>query len=249
MTENVPQHGVHEHGVHEHGVHEHGAHEHGAHGHGAVANAGPRTAGEWWDELYGAREQVWSGAANAALVRLAADLRPGAALDLGCGEGADAVWLALRGWRVTAVDISAVALARAAAHAAQAGVAERIEWQRHDLAVSFPAGSFELVSAHFLHAPAELGMPRERVLRAAAAAVAPGGTLLIVGHADHPPWSQHHHEPADQLATPQEVLDGLDLATPQWRVRRVESVPRQATGPDGQRATLTDAVVMAERTG
>ena len=221
--------------------------DHG-HGPGAVTHAGPDAAAAWWDELYGARERVWSGAANAALVRLAPDLRPGTALDLGCGEGADAVWLAARGWQVTAVDISAVALARAAQHAAEAGVAERIRWQHHDLAVSFPAGRFDLVSAHFLHAPAELGMPREEVLRAAAAAVAPGGTLLVVGHADYPPWSQHRHDEHERLATPQEVLDGLDLAPGEWRVLRVETAPREASGPDGQAATLHDAVVMAERT-
>jgi SAM-dependent methyltransferase len=222
-------------------------HEHAGHGHGAVAHAGPDGAAAWWDELYGSRERVWSGAANAALVRLAADLTPGTALDLGCGEGGDAVWLAARGWQVTAVDISTVALARAAAHAVEAGVADRIDWQRHDLAVSFPAGSYDLVSAHFLHAPAELGMPRERVLLAAAAAVAPGGTLLVVGHADFPPWSEHDHH--ERLATAAEVLDGLALAPDRWRVQRVESAPRQATGPDGQGTVLNDAVVMAQRIG
>lgn len=99
------------------------------------------TGEEFWDGRYRENDRIWSGEANVALVREAADLAPGRALDLGCGEGGDAVWLARRGWRVTATDISGVALERAASHAADAGVGDRVEWQRHDFAHSFPAAS------------------------------------------------------------------------------------------------------------
>ncbi|MFJ5924736.1 FAD-dependent oxidoreductase [Kitasatospora sp. NPDC092948] len=152
---------------------------------------------EFWENRYGESEQIWSGRPNASLTREVADLAPGHALDLGCGEGGDAIWLAQQGWQVTAVDISQVALDRAAARAAVEGVADRISWQRTDLANAFPTGRYDLVSAQFLHSPAEF--PRERVLRHAADAVAPGGTLLIVSHAvapvrfNDPQNHQHEH--------------------------------------------------------
>lgn len=142
------------------------------------------SAEEYWDERYGGTERIWSGRPNVALVREVTGLAPGTALDLGCGEGGDAIWLAGQGWRVVGTDVSRRALERAAGHAERAGVADRVEWRRHDLAVDFPAGRFDLVSAHFLHSPVE--MPREEILRSAAAAVAPGGVLLVVGHAGWP---------------------------------------------------------------
>jgi 2-polyprenyl-3-methyl-5-hydroxy-6-metoxy-1,4-benzoquinol methylase len=155
---------------------------------------------DFWEDFYSG-ERLWSGNPNASLVDEVADLRPGTALDLGCGEGGDAIWLAAQGWSVTAADISQTALDIAARHAEEAGVTVR--WERHDLAVSQPAGSFDLVTTSFLHSKVEL--PRARILRAAAGAVAPGGTLLIIGHA---PSAEHQH--AD-LPGPDEVVAELDL--------------------------------------
>jgi SAM-dependent methyltransferase len=95
---------------------------------------GGATEGErFWEGHYRGRDQVFSGHANPVLVGVAGLLRPGAALDLGCGEGGDAIWLARHGWRVTAVDVAATALERAAEHARTAGVADRITFERHDL--------------------------------------------------------------------------------------------------------------------
>src|SRR5688500_13702544 len=148
--------------------------------HGVRMDSTCSEAEVFWERRYASREQVWSGRANARLAEVAGPLEPGRALDLGCGEGADAVWLAQRGWDVTAVDVSATALERGAAAAAAVGVADRVRFERHDLARSFPAGAFDLVSAQFLQSPVEL--PRGEVLRSAAAAVGECGLLLIVEH-------------------------------------------------------------------
>ncbi len=194
---------------------------------------------EFWEDFY--RDGRWSGKPNALLVEEVSDLAPGTALDLGCGEGGDAIWLASQGWGVSAVDVSATALARAAGHAAAAGVTETIDWERHDLAVSFPSGSFDLVSACYLHSPVQ--MPRERVLRSAAGAVAPGGTLLVVGHAGFTSRSQPDAE--IRFPTPQEVLDDLALPAGQWEVKRSDFVARPA--PDGEPARRTDNVLSLGR--
>ena len=170
----------------------------------------------FWNNRYGERDRIWSGRVNPILAREASTLTPGTALDLGCGEGADAIWLAAAGWQVTAVDVAETALARAREHATAAGVADRIVWEQHDLAKSFPAGSFDLVSAQFLHSPVE--MPRGEILRTAAAAIASGGSLLVVGHYGMPPGStppndtsqtdakhsgdEHHHAGAVDSAHP-----------------------------------------------
>jgi SAM-dependent methyltransferase len=200
------------------------------------------TEQELWDARYRESDQIFSGNPNTVLVREVDGMEPGRALDLGCGEGADAIWLARRGWHVTAVDISEVALERAARHAAD--VAERIDWQRHDLGTSFPEGSFDLVSAHFLHSPGD--MPRERILRTAAGAVAEGGVLLIVGHAGFPPW-EHDPPPGVHLPTPQEVLEDLDLPDGEWEVQVCEEHERVQTGPDGRPATRTDNTLRIRR--
>ncbi|MEW9550399.1 FAD-dependent oxidoreductase [Nonomuraea sp. NPDC050783] len=202
------------------------------------------TAAAFWDDRYGEQERIWSGQPNLALVREAGDLPAGRALDLGCGEGADAIWLATRGWRVTAADVSRVALARAAEEAARAGVADRVEWQRHDLAESFPEGSYDLVSASYLHSPVEL--PREEILRAAADAVAPGGVLLITGHRGWPSWME---EPPGEVTfpTPREVLDAVKLDEPAWEVLTCEEFVRERNAPDGTPGTHADYVIKARR--
>ncbi|MFF5114412.1 FAD-dependent oxidoreductase [Streptosporangium sp. NPDC000509] len=199
---------------------------------------------EFWDLRYRESDQIWSGNPNVVLVREITGVEPGSALDLGCGEGADAIWLARRGWRVTATDISGVALERAARHAASADVTGLVDWQRHDLGVSFPQGVFDLVSAHFLHSPGD--MPREKILRTAASAVAPGGTLLIVGHAGLPAW-EHNPHPDVHLPTPQEVLESLELPEGEWEVLLCEEHERIQNDPEGQPTTRTDNVLKVRR--
>lgn len=200
----------------------------------------------FWDERYSSAEQVWSGAPNAQLVAEASDVPPGRALDVGCGEGADSLWLAGRGWRVTGADLSPVALARAAAagHRAGADVAGRLMWQHADLVADPPPpASFDLVSVHFLQLPPE---PRSRALAGLSAAVAPGGTLLWVGH---DPSDLHHgigaHRPEGLMPTAADVAAGLDEDL--WSLDVVEVRPRAWTDPDGHPRTVHDAVLRARR--
>ncbi|WP_422746390.1 class I SAM-dependent methyltransferase [Mycobacterium sp. WMMD1722] len=179
---------------------------------------------EFWEGHYGAAERVWSGRVNARLAEIAENLTPGTALDVGCGEGADAIWLAQRGWRVVGVDVSPTALRRAAEDAAAAGVAERISFQRHDLTADIPAGRFDLVSAQFFHAPYE--WDREAILRRLAESVAAGGRLLVVDHASAPPGmaDDHHHD----FPSAHEVVEKLALDPACWERVRVEAVERDS---------------------
>ncbi|MFJ8886858.1 SAM-dependent methyltransferase [Streptomyces sp. NPDC102402] len=203
-----------------------------------------RTDAEMWDDRYRESDRIWSGNPNAALVREVDGLKPGRALDLGCGEGADAVWLARQGWKVTATDISRVALDRAAGHAADAGVTDGVDWQWHDLGVSFPEGEYDLVSAQFLHSMGDL--PRDEILRRAASAVSPGGVLLIVGHAGFPSWEHDH--PDVELPTTDEVLASLELPEGEWEVLVSAEHERVQNDPDGNPTTRTDNALKVRRT-
>jgi SAM-dependent methyltransferase len=212
----------------------------------------PAEVQEFWDGFYAERDQVWSGKVNPMMADIVGGWPPGSALDLGCGEGGDAIWLAERGWHVTAVDVSPLALERAAAQADRVGVSDRISFETHDLSASVPDGSFDLVSAQFLHSPVEL--PRGEILRRAAGLVAPGGALLVVGHAEPPPWARHHHaedEAVDgtrlSLPTSEQVVEDLALEPGEWSIERADTAERKATGPDGQVGTLVDSVVLARR--
>ncbi|MDQ0754424.1 bifunctional 2-polyprenyl-6-hydroxyphenol methylase/3-demethylubiquinol 3-O-methyltransferase UbiG [Arthrobacter sp. B3I4] len=202
----------------------------------------------FWDERYRQHSEhgsVWSGQPNAQLVVEVAGLMPGSALDVGAGEGADAVWLARRGWRVTAVDISSVALARAAAAVApDPETAARISWQHQDLTVSPPpAGTFDLVSAQYLHLPAP---ERDGVYHRLAASVAPGGTLLIVGH--HPSdleTSVRRPSAPGLLFTAEQAA--ADLDPDEWEIITCAARPRATTDSDDVQVTVRDAVLNARR--
>lgn len=195
----------------------------------------------FWNERYESRDALWSGNPNPHLVAEVAGLSPGTALDVGCGEGADAIWLAQHGWRATGVDISTVALRRAAAHAG----AEHVTWLRADLIGWDPAPHrYDLISAQYLHLPPE---PRTALFRALAAAVTPGGTLLIVGH--HP---SDMLSAANRPQLPDLFFTGDDIASlldpTEWRIARNAAPAREATGPDGSTVTIHDTVLRATRT-
>jgi SAM-dependent methyltransferase len=197
-----------------------------------------------WEERYGEREQVWSGRVNVQFADVVAELRPGRALDLGCGEGADAVWLAERGWDVVAVDISETALDRAGQAARARGVADRIEFVQQDLSDTFPDGKFDLVSAQFLHSIVRLDRPR--ILAQAAEAVRTGGLLIIVDHGSAPPWASkldHVHE----FPSAEEVIAGINLSADDFEDVRVDEVEREVTTPDGQVVPWMDNVIVLRR--
>jgi SAM-dependent methyltransferase len=200
----------------------------------------------FWDARYRSAHALWSGNPNRHLVAEAADLPAGRALDAGAGEGADAIWLARRGWQVTAVDISTVALERAAGHAAQAGdaVAQRIRWLREDfLEWQPPAGTYDLVTAQYLHVPAE---SRRTLFARLAAAVADGGTLLIVGH--------HPLDLETTMPRPRQpelffTGDDLekDLGGEGWEIITNAAAPHEATDPEGRPVVIHDAVFRMRR--
>lgn len=201
-------------------------------------------AKEHWEQHYGERDRVWSGRVNVRLAEIASTLPPGTALDLGCGEGGDAMWLAEHGWRVVAVDISEIALQRAAADASARGLGDRIDFQQHDLSESLPDGPFDLVSAHFLHSSVPLD--RTAIFTRAAQLVRRGGTLLIVDHNGPPPWaSKLHHD--HEFPSAGEVLGAMNLPDADWEQIRVGTAERDTTGPDGQPATLVDNVIVLRR--
>jgi SAM-dependent methyltransferase len=199
-----------------------------------------------WEERYRSHTTVWSGRPNPQLVAEASDLAPGAALDVGSGEGADVLWLASRGWQVTGVDFSTTALERAAAHADALGadVAGRVRWVHADLTTWAPAeGEFDLVSAQFMHLPPE---PRDALFVRLATAVAPGGTLLIVGHHPSDMQTTIHRPPMPEMFfTAEQVADSLDPA--RWEVLVADARPRPATDPECREITIRDAVLRARK--
>jgi SAM-dependent methyltransferase len=221
------------------------SHVHG-HDHDGDLSGEQELGADFWNERYASAPAIWSGRPNPQLVAEASRLSPGRALDVGAGEGADAIWLAEHGWTVTAVDISGVALARAAQHAQAAGddVAPRITFEERDFTAWAPdVGSFDLVSAQFIHVPPDR---RDGLNRALAAAVAPGGVLLIVGH--HPldlETGLRRPSRADLLFTAEDVVGVLDPA--EWEILATEARPRTAVGPDGADVPVHDAVLLARR--
>lgn len=193
---------------------------------------------------------------NQHLVTEVADLRPGLALDAGCGEGTEAIWLAEHDWQVTAADISPTALARAAQTAsADPTASSRLEWVHADLSTWEPLRRFDLVATHYAHpAIAQLAF-YERL----AGWVAPGGTLLIVGHLHHDHHEHghneaggevghHHHQqqpPPEASATADDIVAILDPAG--WEIITTKEVSRHVATRPGETVAIHDVVVRARR--
>lgn len=202
---------------------------------GSMSNA------QVWDERYGEAEQLFSGNPNGVLVAEVTGLQPGQALDVGCGEGGDARWLADQGWHVTAIDVSKVALERAAR---TVGEPANVSWTRADLTITVPpAGAFDLVSMHYFPLPHQSS---HSALRGLLAAVAPGGTLLIASHDLTGLSPDHFHgvDPADYYQ-PAEIAEHLDEA---WDVLVNETRARTNPVPEGPgSAHINDIVLRAQR--
>ncbi len=182
-----------------------------------------------WDERHRGGDFEGDGP-NPTLVAGTAGLKPGTALELASGSGTNAVWLARQGWLTTAVDWSPVGLANGKAKADAAGVT--VDWQERDLfAWTPPARAFDLVAIVYLHLPPE---ERGPVYAGAAAAVAPGGRLLIVGH-DRLHGAEGHGGPdPDRLFTADEIATAVQASDPTLVVARAEvvrRVPLPGTGP------------------
>ncbi|MFF0450739.1 class I SAM-dependent methyltransferase [Streptomyces sp. NPDC004609] len=199
----------------------------------------------FWDRVYAARPAAGNPQPNGRLTETITGLPPGDALDLGCGDGGDALWLARQGWQVTATDISAVAVERLAVLARSHGLGDRVTTVRADLHKSLPSGGFDLVCAHYLHTPFDLD--REAVLRSAAHTLRPGGRLLVVDHGSTAPWTWNQ-DPGIRYPSPREVAAGIGLAPETWTVERADAPRRIATGPDGSTAEVTDHVLLIRRT-
>jgi len=215
-----------------------------------MTNAMP-SAPEFWDGFYTTRTRSGHGPVNRTLIAETETLPPGDALDLGCGEGADAIWLAQQGWTVLGVDASGTALDRARTHAARRGVADRATFVQYDLGADFPAGLFDLVSVQFLHSPVAVPGEREEILRRAGEAVAPGGHLLIASHWRVPPWHPPMPDPGHPVnlavPSPEENRAALRLADVAWDTVRDELDAIEVTGPDGQPGTREDHVLHLRR--
>ncbi|OXM46470.1 SAM-dependent methyltransferase [Amycolatopsis thailandensis] len=186
---------------------------------------------EYWEEHW--RESGAASPPNPYLARELGELKPGTALDAGCGEGAEAIWLASRGWRVTAADISSAVLARAARRAGS----EHVTWVEADLGSWSPDTRFDLVTTHYAH-PA---MPQLEFYDRLADWVAPGGTLLIVGHL-HSHHGHGHASPAEASVTAAAITTRLDETD--WEVVTAEE-GRRIHGD--RQIPLEDVVVRATR--
>ncbi|KAA1419870.1 NAD(P)/FAD-dependent oxidoreductase [Mumia zhuanghuii] len=192
---------------------------------------------EFWETRYRAHGATGTVAPNTPLVETATGLAPGTALDAGSGHGSDAIWLAAQGWTVTALDVAPTALRRAGERALDVGddVAARITWSEADLTRWTTAERYDLVTSHYVHVEA----PYDELVSRLADAVAPGGTLLVVGHdTTHP--SHHGVDPREAAA----VLDPAE-----WEVLVAEVRERAATDQHGHAADLRDAVLRARRRG
>lgn len=191
-----------------------------------------------WDERYSTSELIWTGRANQFVEQHLADLAPGTAVDLGAGEGRNAVWLAQRGWTVTAVDFSSVGLDKARRLAAEHGVDIAVECA--DATTWAPDGEVDLVVLSYLQLPTA---QQRTVLERSASWLAPGGTLFVIAHdrsnVEHghggPPSTEVCYSVDDTVA----ALDGLDITTAEVAQRSVDT-------PDGPKTAL-DTLVIARR--
>ncbi len=183
-------------------------------------------------------------APNARLVEMTSHLTPGDALELGCGNGGDALWLAEHDWNVTALDISQRAVEQLTALAQKTRLTHRLVATQWDLDAGVPSGEFDLVNAHYLHAASHLD--RAAVFRAAAHALRPGGHLLVVDHGSIAPWSWNQ-DPSTHFPSSRELHREIALDPPEWELVRAEADQRIAAGPDGRKAEVTDHILMIRR--
>lgn len=219
----------------------------------------------FWEQRYAGQAAVWSGSVNATLASATRDLLPGRSLDLGCGEGGDVLWLAERGWRATGIDLSETAIGRARTCADELGLAAEFvaadlaDWAQPGELIDGGDAPYDLITASFLQSPVEL--PRERILRAALARLAPGGRLVLVSHAAPPPWAGPGHAAGEahsgdahehrlrgpHFITPADELAELGVLPGELEVLIAEVRQREVTDPQGSPALIDDSLVIVQR--
>lgn len=199
---------------------------------------------ESWEERYRSKPAVWSRLPNPPLVdEVEQIVEPGTALDVGCGEGADAIWLAQHGWLVTAVDLSATAIERAREHAEAAGVSQHATFTDDDLEDVITAHApWNLVTSQYTH-PEQGG---RWLVETLATAVAPGGMLLVVGHDPTDPHAASHPDLRDAAFTAADVASALDRD--RWEVSATVR-ERTTREPSGGERLWRDSVLLARRHG
>ncbi|MCT2178661.1 class I SAM-dependent methyltransferase [Brachybacterium muris] len=205
-----------------------------------------------WEQRYAGSDAVWSGRVNDSLAVALEGLPPGRALDLGCGEGADVVWLAERGWDALGIDLSPTAIERARRAAGECGLdrgaegAGRAHFEQGDLDRWIPrADAYDLVTASFLHA--RDAQARIAVLRRAADGIAVGGRLVVLSHAAPPPWATALHEHRAEMLSAHEEHTRLALDPAQWELVTAPQIQREAVSPDGAPAHLEDSLLVLRR--
>lgn len=220
------------------------ARHHSSHTH-APAHAEPDpdlSPTEYWEERYSGSERVWSGKVNATMASVVAELAPGTAIDLGCGEGGDVLWLAEQGWTALGLDISATAVGRARDEAAARGL-DGASFEAVDLDAWEPEpASVDLVTASFFQS--NVALDRIAILRRAMTALRPGGRLVTVSHAAPPSWAKDH--PAKMVSVQDEAAQ-LGGHADEWEVEHADERPRAAVAPDGTPGEHLDAVLVLRR--
>ncbi|GAA1619986.1 MULTISPECIES: bifunctional 2-polyprenyl-6-hydroxyphenol methylase/3-demethylubiquinol 3-O-methyltransferase UbiG [Brevibacterium] len=215
---------------------------------------------EEWENRYSGAEAVWSGRPNVALVDVVTDLdlTPGRSLDVGSGEGADAIWLAGRGWQAAGIDLSPTAITRSRVAAETAGadadfaVANLVDWAAAD----DHRGAYDLVTGCFLHT--RLPDTRADLMRHLGELVSPGETLILISHATVPPWAAredsehgeagHEHGLDGDFSTPEEDFTLLTAGGSRpWECVLAETRNRPVTGPDGTETELDDGILVARK--
>ncbi len=204
----------------------------------------PEEAKDFWEQRYVQSVERARGKAGKFLQEFVSELAPKRALELGCSTGDDSLWLAEKGWQVTAVDISDHAVQTAQRLAQEAGLASKINFSAVDLAQSFPEGEFEFACALYFQSPYEF--PRAQILQTAASRIVSGGHLLLVSHASGPPWGKqlHQHHVFPTLET---EINDLGLNKTDWEYLDLSEKKRLAKGPEGQEAELKDNLIFARR--
>lgn len=220
------------------------AHHHASHAH-APAHAEPDpdlSPTEYWEQRYSGSERIWSGKVNATMASVVAELSPGTAIDLGCGEGGDVLWLAEQGWTAHGLDISTVAVGRAREEAAVRGL-DGASFDAVDLDAWEPKpASVDLVTASFFQS--SVALDRIAILRRAMTALRTGGRLVTISHAAPPSWAKDH---TAKMVSVQDEAAKLGGSAEEWEVELAEERPRAATAPDGSAGEHLDAVLVLRR--